>query len=125
MVEVAEGWRLETESAGEWLIVRIGRDGDGAASEPALASSIWALAERQERSRLIVELDGAVPLTSLLVGQLLLLHKRAHLAGGALRLCSLAPANERVLQLMGLAERLPSFPNREAALAGGPFHKPR
>ena len=125
MIETAQGWRLEADVAGEWLAVRIGREGDHAPSEPALAESIWLLAERRERRRLAVEFDHTLALTSLLVGQLILLHKRAHLNGGTVRVCGLSPENDRILRLMGLSERFPNYATREAALAGELPNKPR
>ena len=125
MIETAQGWRLEADFAGEWLVVRIGRDGDHAPSEPALAESIWLLADRQGRRRLAVEFAHPMMLTSLLVGQLILLHKRAHLNGGTVRVCGLSPENDRILRMMGLSGRFPNYATREAALAGDLPSKPR
>ena len=125
MIETAQGWRLEVDFAGEWLVVRIGRDGEQVPKEPALAESIWGLAERHDRRRLAIELNPPLALTSLLVGQLILLHKRAHLNGGTVRVCGLSPENDRILRLMGLSERFPNYATREAALAGDLPNKPR
>ena len=125
MVDVAQGWQLEAELDQDWLVVRIVARDHCAVAGPGLAESVWSFAERHASTRLIIEVDGSLPMTSLVVGQLVRLHKRACLAGGALRLCGLTPESERVLRVMGLAERFPSFPSREAALAGSLPNKPR
>lgn len=125
MPELAHGWHLDADVIGEWLCFRIAPTGSRAADEATFAESVWSLARQHGTTRLAFELDGSLPLTSLLVGQLVMLHKRAHLSGGTLRLCGLSPDGERVLRLMGLAERFPNYPSREAALAGDRPNKPR
>ena len=125
MVQTAHGWQIEAEASEDWLIVRVGRSGPSAASEPEFAQSIWGLAGRHERKRLVLELDGTVSLNSLLVGQLMILHKRAHLSGGTLRLCGLSPENLSILRLMGLTDRFPGYGSRGEAISGSLPNKPR
>ena len=125
MAEVAQGWQLRTDVIGDWLIVGVARDGHEPAYEPAWAESIWALAIRHGKARLAIELDDGLLLTSLLVGQLVRLHKRAHLGGGTVRVCGLSLENERILRMMGLAERFPNYASREAAMGHELPNKPR
>jgi anti-anti-sigma regulatory factor len=117
MAEVAQGWQLRSDVVDDWLIVGVARDGHEPAYEPAWAESIWAVAVRHGKTRLAIELDDGLLLNSLLVGQLVRLHKRAHLGGGTVRVCGLSLENERILRMMGLADRFPNYPSREAAVA--------
>jgi len=125
MVETAQGWQLRTDVMGDWLIVGVARDGHEPPFEPAWAESIWSLAVRHGKARLAVEFDEGLLLTSLLVGQLVRLHKRAHLGGGTLRMCGLSPENESILRMMGLTERFPNYPSPQAAMGGEVPNKPR
>ena len=63
--------------------------------------------------------------SSYLVGQFILLHKRAHLSDGVMRLCGLTPENYRVIKLMQLANRFPNYSDREHAVMGYRPNKPR
>jgi anti-anti-sigma regulatory factor len=125
MPGLAQGWNLDAETAGEWLCLRVVQGGSDMPTEPPVAEAIWSLLREHGKVRLIVELDASLPLASLLVGQIVMLHKRAHLSGGTLRLCGLSADQEHVLRLMGLAERLPNYASRAAALAGDRPSKPR
>lgn len=114
----APGWRLDADAGPEWLFVRIVRESREAASEPPLAESVWMLAERRGLQRIVLELDGGLLLTSYLIGQVVLLHKRVLLSGGLVRMCGVSAHNYRVLEHMRFADRFPNYPNREAAVMG-------
>lgn len=118
MHQFAPGWLLTTEHVPHWMIVRLTRFGDDAAPEPPVADAVVRLADEQSQHRIIFELADNVLLASRLVGELVELHKRLHLKSGALRLCGVSAYNFEVIRLMRLADRLPNYDTREAAIAG-------
>jgi anti-anti-sigma factor len=115
-------WELCIERGPDWLIVKpIPRDAEH--SHPYdLAQPIWTLLERHFTYRLVVEMDEVPLLSSHLIGQLILLHKRIHQHGGVLRLCGLSPSSEQALQICQLGTRLPNYGTREQAVWG---HRPK
>ncbi len=88
----------------------------------ALANSVWEVIEQHRVYRVVLELDQVQLLYSMLIGQLVLLQKRIHTAGGVLRLCGLSETNECVLRTAMLDSRLPNYANRHDAVMG---HRPQ
>ena len=125
MLELAEGWRLELDFSSEWLFLRLYCHGYDAESSPPLAERAWSIAEQYDINRIVIEVDHETLLSSYLVGQFILLHKRAHLSDGVMRLCGLTPENYRVIELMHLSDRFPNYPDREHAVMGYRPNKPR
>jgi anti-anti-sigma regulatory factor len=114
----APGWRICAEVSREWMFLRVECSQSDADGSPPIAESAWSLAEAHAVNRLVVELDASALLSSYVIGQFLLLHKRCHLNGGVVRLCGLTGEQNSVIQLMRLAERLPNYASREAAVMG-------
>lgn len=125
MLQLADGWQIDVDRGPEWLFFRVRTSADVLGSAPPLAETMWSAAVDHHVDRLVVEFDAACLLSSFVVGQLVLLHKRAHLAGGVVRLCGLSDDQYRVIQAARLAERLPNYPDREAAVMGYRPRKPR
>jgi anti-anti-sigma regulatory factor len=125
MVELAHGWHLEVDYSPRWLFFRLHCDDEACEFEPAIADSVWAICDEHHINRIVIELAKSTPLRSHLVGELVLLHKRAHMSSGVCRICGLAPQNYRVLEFMGLTERFPNYPTREDAVMGYRPIKPR
>ena len=125
MLELADGWRLELDFSTEWLFLRLHCHGYDAESSPPLAERAWSIAEQYDINRIVIEVDHETLLDSYLVGQFILLHKRAHLSDGVMRLCDLSPRNYRVIELMQLDDRFPNYLDREHAVMGNRPHKPR
>ncbi len=118
MIEVANGWRLTVDEGPEWLFFRLSNvDGD-AAAEPPLAAKVWGHAQNRGHNRLVFELDQATLLTSFLVGQLVLLHKRAEIEGGVFRVCDFSEYACMTLSRMRMSDRFPNYRNREDAVLG-------
>lgn len=109
------GWSISAESERDWLYLRVSPHPQQGADDTQFADAILSVATRQGSHRLIIELVDGLMLTSLLAGQLVVLHKRVHLQGGSLRLCSLSNFNRDVLRLMGVMDRFQAFPSRESA----------
>lgn len=116
----AAGWELATDLSPEWLFVRLVRRWEHAQYEPEpdVANLVWATAEQHGLKRIVFELDGNAPLTSFVIGQLILLHKRASLSDGVLRLSGLTAEHYHVLELMLLNDRFPNYASREDAVMG-------
>jgi anti-anti-sigma regulatory factor len=114
----APGWQIRADASPEWIFLRVACLESNADASPPIAEFAWSLAERHGVNRMVLELDESARLSSYVIGQLLLLQKRCHLNGGVVRLCGLNEEQSSVLQLMRLAERLPNFRNREAAVMG-------
>ena len=115
------GWSIEVDTARDWLFLHISRlDSErhvGEETDAELADAILQIAAQHANYRLILEMADEAALTSLIVGQLVLLHKRVHLNGGVLRLCGLSDFNRDVLRLMGVLGRFQVFADRQAAIA--------
>ncbi|HZZ74173.1 MAG TPA: hypothetical protein VFE24_18200 [Pirellulales bacterium] len=71
--------------------------------------------------RVVLELDEVALIHSYLLGQLVLLSKRAINHGGILRLCGLSPENQNVLHTCRLYLGLPNYQDRGDAVRG---HRP-
>jgi anti-sigma B factor antagonist len=124
MLEIAPGWNLDVERGPDWLFVRLHCEPDNVWDAPPLAETLWRLLEQHFTHRLVIECDEVQLLHTMLLGQLVLLHKRIASRGGALRLTGLSSQNREVLQSCRLDGRLPSFEDRNEAVLGRPT-KPR
>jgi hypothetical protein len=118
MIDLIDGWRLEQEQGPEWIFFRLTTTTPRAMSEPPVAEAVALAATSSGRKRIVLEFGEGVVLFSYLVGQVVQLHKRYLLEGGAFRLCGLSSENMRVLQTLRLSERLPNFTDRESAVMG-------
>jgi anti-anti-sigma regulatory factor len=117
MLVLETGWGIAIDYSSEWLFFRLESVGSESV-RPTLSESIWASAQERGIRRLVCELAELVSLNSYVIGQLVMLHKRAHLEGGVLRLCGFSRANYGVLRMMHLADRFPNFDSREDAVMG-------
>jgi anti-anti-sigma regulatory factor len=118
MIPVAEGWQIHVDESPEWLFVRLTRTEGDSVPEPRIAQVVWDAAQHRGLRRLVFELDGRLILSSFLVGQLVLLHKRAELEHGVFRLCGISDENYRILRMMHLSDRFPNYRSREDAVLG-------
>ncbi len=123
MTQLSPGWQLDAEQSGDWLVVRVACPDYSYAESPPLAEWIWSLTEQHNSRRLVLEMDRVPVLYSYLIGQLVLLLKRASTQGGALRLCGLSENNQEALHVCRLDDRLPPYRSRQDALEG--HYEPR
>ena len=118
--------RAETRAAGLELpagfYVRAAMDGLAAPTD--LAERVWSAADRHFIYRLVLEMDDVSMLPSDLMGQLVMLQKRAVQHAGALRLSGLSEQCASALRVCRLDQALPSFPSREEAVVGVPRRRP-
>jgi hypothetical protein len=110
--------RFDVDASPEWLFFRIEPSTDSADATSTLAERLWRESERRLIYRQVIELAEHVMLSSELVGQLVLLHKRTHVANGLTRLCGLNQMHYEVLRVARLTDRFPNYANREAAVMG-------
>jgi anti-anti-sigma regulatory factor len=118
MTEIAPHWVLHVDVGPEWLFFRLGKSSQDADPSPPLAQRAWDVLDEHHMYRAVVELESDVALSSHLIGQLVLLHKRCHRAGGVMRICGLNPIAYDVLKIMRLDERFPNYPSRQDAVMG-------
>ncbi len=118
MTEIASHWFLHVDVGPEWLFCRLGKSAEDADPAPPLAERVWDVVDKQHIYLVVVELESDVALTSHLVGQLVLLHKRCHRAGGVMRICGFNRVAYEVLKIMRLDERFPNYPSRQDAVMG-------
>lgn len=109
------GWNFDVGAERDWTYIRLTRVPQESGDDTQLADAIMALIDPRSHHRLVLEFSDGQILTSLVAGQLVLLHKRIHLKGGALRLCRMSMFNRDVLRLMGVLDRFHIYPDRSAA----------
>lgn len=117
MHEIAPGWVIECEILGGWVCVDLHTPGDTFHDSPALAEGVWRVLEERALGHLVLDLKRVERLSSWLIGQLVVLHRRLLTHGGQMLVCGLSEGNRAVLRMMGLAERFANFESRHAALA--------
>ncbi len=130
---------FEVERGPDWLFVRLpdlGGGGSGAAKAKGpeeetglcvehLADQLWNLLNQHFVYRLVLEMEQVRLCSSSLMGQLVMLQKRVLQHDGALRLCGLSPQCQQALHLCRLDQVMPNFRNREDAVHGRAWTKPR
>jgi anti-anti-sigma regulatory factor len=117
-VVITAGWILDVDEGPEWLFLRLRREGEASTSEPPLAECAWRIADEHRKNRLVFELGEGTALNSFIVGQLILLHKRAQLAGGVFRICCFRDSDHALLRTLRIADRFPNYAGREQAVLG-------
>ena len=116
MSELKNRCELEVVDRGpDWLFVRL-RPNDQQLD--GIADRLWQLMNQQFVHRLVLEMNEVEFLPSLLMGQLVMLHKRILQQDGALRLCGLTEQCAEALHLCRLDQALPHFDCREDAVNG-------
>lgn len=122
MSDLQEKTELEVVERGpDWLFVRL-HPGE---QQDHLADQIWTLLNQHFIYRLVLEMDEVEFFPSLLMGQLVMLHKRVLQHDGALRLCGLTPQCQAAIHLCRLDNALPNFESRSDAVYGNTHPKPR
>jgi hypothetical protein len=117
-VPIADGWQFDVDEGPEWLFLCLRRSGPDAAPEPPVATRAWEIAEQSHKTRIVFEMGENAFLTSYLVGQLILLHKRALIAGATFRIQGFSAHNYATLQMLHVADRFPNYAGRENAVLG-------
>lgn len=123
MTQVENQCELEVVDRGpDWLFVRFRPDSEHL---DGVADRLWQLMNQQFIHRMVLEMHEVEFLPSVLMGQLVMLHKRVLQNDGALRLCGLNPQCAEALHLCRLDQALPHFDCREDAVHGTHLVRPR
>lgn len=118
-------WSMEVDRGPDWLFVKLVGNDLQNAEFGGFAEAVWRLLEQTYIRRVVLELDFLPILRSLLVGELVMLHKRVHAQGGLVRISGLSDRNHEVLRISRLDSRFPQYLDRAAAAMGQLPNKPR
>ena len=118
MIELKDGWQLHQDTSPDWLFFHVVAPSHRAMGEPPIAEAVAREAANAGIKRVVMDFNGNVMLFSYLVGQIVSLHKRLLLEGGAFRICGLTHENADVLKVLHLDDRLPNYRDRGAAVMG-------
>ncbi len=117
-VTLVPGWSASFEEAPGWVCVRL-HPADGA--DPAgLITPLWSQIEARRQGmshQVVLEMNEVIFLSSSLMGEMVRLHKRLAVAGGALHLSALRPECAEALHITRLDSVLPAFPGRNEAVS--------
>jgi len=125
MPATALGWDLTVSRGPDSLWVKVNHPDHDLSDPPPLVDQLWSLLECHFIYRVVLDLSEIKRLDRNLLGQLLRLQRRIRDHGGLMRLCGLSPANQRVLQLHGLNDRVPTYCDLEDAVMGSWPRNPR
>ena len=118
MIDISDGWGLDVEVGSQWLFVTVRCKKGHTWDTPPLADSLWELVDTLSAHKLIVELAEVEIFHSLLIGQMIMLHKRIASQGGVMRLAGLSGQNQLALEVANLGSRFPWYQNRDEAVKG-------
>jgi anti-anti-sigma regulatory factor len=118
MIELKDGWQLHQDTSPDWLFFHVVAPSHRAMGEPPIAEAVAHEVANTGIRRVVMDFSGNVMLFSYLVGQIISLHKRLLLEGGAFRICGLSEENADVLKVLHLNDRLPNYRDRGAAVMG-------
>jgi anti-anti-sigma factor len=125
MRETQPGQWLEREDFGDMTVLRVKtptlHDDE---TTDALFEQTSQIVDAGGRSRLVLNLEGVGFMASAAIGKLILLMRKAALAGGKLTLCNLSRPIEEVLRVSRLSDILVSYSDEKEALQTLIAHKP-
>jgi hypothetical protein len=85
MIELKDGWQLHQDTSADWLFFHLVAPSHRAMGDPAIAEAVAREVSNTGIKRVVMDFSGNVMLFSYLVGQIVSLHKRLLLEGGAFR----------------------------------------
>lgn len=114
--QLSSAWTFDVESAANWSFIRLRGPDNGDAEGTPLAEMIWQSLDCHPSRRVVLDMSEIKILRSVVVGQLVNLHKRICLQGGTLRVAGLSDDNYRVLVACRLHERFPRYASTDDAI---------
>jgi anti-sigma B factor antagonist len=110
------GHWLEREDIGDVTVVRLklGRLGDDDAQ--TIFKQVYGLVDGMGRSKLVVNFGPVEYLTSMALGKLVMLNRKAQAANGGLALCGLSPGAREILDVTHLSDLLRIFATEQEAV---------
>ncbi len=118
MLEFAPGWTIAYEERSEWLCAHLKAPAQRAFDTPPLAEHLWGILTERNKNHLVLDLSEIPLVSSWLIGQLVMVHRRLTVPGGVMRLVGMSADNQSVLRVMGLEPRFPLYATTEDALLG-------
>jgi anti-anti-sigma factor len=115
-LELDGGWRASARPVNGWLVVRFHPAGPLSTGH-TLIEHLWDAVQSRSATQVVIDMAEVAFLPSLLMGELVRLHKRLASHGGRLRLCSLQQHPSEALRVVGLDRVLPAFASPEEATA--------
>ena len=125
LTEAPSAWTFGIERGPDWLFLRVKGPDNGDAEGTPLADMIWQTMQQQFSRRVVLDLSSLRILRSVVIGQLVQLHKRVYTQGGLMRIAGLSKDNYSVLIACRLHERFPYYANAEEAVMGPRPMQPR
>ncbi|MCE5266412.1 MAG: STAS domain-containing protein [Planctomycetaceae bacterium] len=120
------GCELDVQRGPDWLLVKVNRYDPAEPDLAGLAERITSVLEQHFTYRLVLQLERVPVLDSVLIRQLLALHRWIEEHGGVMRVCGLSPYNRQVLHSCQLdQELLPYRDYHEAVMGAPPWRRPR
>ena len=123
--QMASPWTFALERGPDWLFIRVGAPDNGDAEGFPLADEIWQLMQQQFARRVVLDLSQLKILRSVVIGQLVQLHKRVYTHDGLMRVAGLSDDNYSVLVACRLHDRFPHYHTPEEAVMGHCPTQPR
>jgi anti-anti-sigma regulatory factor len=114
--QVACDWQFDVDRGPDWLLLRAHAPPNGDAEGMPLAEMIWDLMQQHFTRRVALDLSELKILRSVVIGQLVLLHKRIYSHEGLMRIVGLSDDNHRALIACRLHERFPQYATATEAI---------
>lgn len=117
MEQLIPGWSASFEQVEGWLCARL-HPSDGA-DAAGMIGPLWRELDARfpgGDKKVVLEMNDVTFLSSSLMGELVRLHKRLAVAGGALHLSAMRPECAEALHITRLDSVLPTFPGRDEAV---------
>jgi anti-sigma B factor antagonist len=111
------GHWLEREDVGDVTVVRLKLARPTDEDVNTFFKQIYVLIDDMGRRNLVLDMHAVEYVTSMALGKLIMLNRKAQAAGGRLVLCSLTPAAEEIMKLTRLRDLFTVCPNEPEALA--------
>jgi anti-anti-sigma factor len=123
--QMASPWTFTLERGPDWLFIHVQAPDNGDAEGVPLAEEIWQIMQQQFARRVVLDLSQLKILRSVVIGQLVQLHKRIYTHDGLMRIAGLSDDNYSVLVACRLHDRFPHYRTPEEAVMGHCPTQPR
>ncbi len=124
-MQLAQGWSVNVDRGPDWLFAHLRWEQDVADEPTELAENLWDLLQCHLGRRMVVDLSDGPRVSSYMLGQLVLLNKRMHKAGGVLRICGVPQSVRESIRAARLERLFPCYESCEAAVMGDRPRQPR
>lgn len=117
--QLNEHWAAELYQYNNWQVVELKPADEGYADPYHLAEAIWPLVADWKPPMMVLDMARVTYMSSLLMGNLVQLHKRIAMAGGEMHVARLGAHPTEALHACRLHTVIPLFDSVEAAARVG------